>query len=63
METLEELDMVLVVYSTDHLDVGTVHVYLRGCKDQEIIDFTFEHLRIVHGKDSVEGFEVLHIAR
>ena len=63
METLEALDIVLVVYATDHLDIGTTHLYLRGCSDEEITNFTYEHLRVVHGKDAVEGFEVLSIVR
>lgn len=63
METLESLDIVVVVFATDHLDVKTTHLYTRGMTDDEITAFTYEHIKVVHGRDSVEGFEVLSILR
>lgn len=62
METLESLDMVVVVFATNHLDVKTTYHYgVRGESHASIVDKVYDSLVCEYGEDALQGFEVLSI--
>jgi len=63
MDTLEQMDIVVVVYSTDHLDVGTIHLYHREMNDAELVQRACECVEAERGADAMDGFEVHTIVR
>ena len=63
MDTLEQMDIVVVVYSTDHLDVGTTHLYYRDQSDAWIVQRACECVEAEKGADAMDGFEVHTILR
>lgn len=63
MDTLKQLDMVVVVFATDHLDVETLHIYDNDQTDEVATAFTQRYIEVTHGKDALKGFEVLSIVR
>lgn len=66
METLESLDIVVVVFATNDLDVDTIHLYgQRDRTEEEIVEMAIRCIIAEHEQreDAVEGFEVLSIVR
>lgn len=63
LDTLESLDMVVVVFATNDLDVSTQHWYGRSLTDEEVIREVLRQLERDYGVDAVTGFEVLSVAR
>ena len=70
LETLASLDMVVVVFVTDNVDIGTIHVYgrdsdrtLAELTEQAIECFIMEYASEEDGIDAAKGFEVMSVAR
>jgi hypothetical protein len=66
METLKQLDIVVVVYVTDHIDVSTTFVYgSSNLSDEEVVILAYECVLECHpqGDDAMDGWEVLNITR
>lgn len=63
METLYSLDIVVIVYATNHIDMTTTHLYNQKLSDSEVEEATYEQVKLDRGEDALEGFEVLSIVR
>lgn len=63
METLVSMDMIVIVFATDHLDVKTTYLYGRDYTNDDASKLAYESLVHDHGVDALEGFEVLSIVR
>lgn len=63
MEDLYSLDMIIVVFATNDLDLTTTHLYGRKHTDDEAKELAYEQVKLSHGEDAVKGFEVLSIVR
>ena len=61
METLESLDMVVVVFATNHLDVKTTYLYGRSRPHEEFEKLLLDSLINEYGEEALEGFEILSI--
>ena len=63
METLESLDIVVVVFATNHLDIKTMHYYGRNLTEEQLSEDVHQSAIAEYGIDAVEGFEVLCVSR
>lgn len=63
MDTLKQLDMVVVVFATDHLDVETTYVYGQFRTDAEVLECATDSLKQQYGFMKLEGLEFLSIVR
>ncbi len=65
MDTLKQLDIIVIVYVTDHIDVETVHIYNSKLTDEEVSEAAYKCVMANHpqGEDAMDGFEVLSILR
>lgn len=65
METLKELDIIVVVYVTDHIDIETTHIHGSELSDEEVSEQAYKCIKATHpqGEDAMDGFEVLTIVR
>lgn len=63
METLVSMDMTLIVFATNHLDVKVTYLYGREYSDEDASTLAYESLVHDHGEEALEGFEVLSIVR
>jgi len=61
METLESLDMIVIVFATNHLDVKTTYLYGRSMSYEETEVLLLDSLLNEYGEDALEGFEILSI--
>lgn len=59
MEDLYSLDMIVIVFAANDLDLTTTHLYGRKHTDEEVE----EQVKANHGEDAVKGFELLVIVR
>lgn len=64
-ESLYSLDIIVVVYVTDHIDIETIHIYGSGLTDEEVSEQAYKCIKATHpqGEDAMDGFEVLTIVR
>ncbi len=79
METLKSLDLVVVTFVTDNVDIDTIHIYGRDHTDEELAAFArecfiaqYDEAKIgliadfedeQSGIDAAKGFEVLCVSR
>lgn len=60
METLESLDMIVIVFATNHLDVKTTHLYGRKYTSEEVEMLLLDVLLEEYGEEALDG-EILSI--
>lgn len=63
METLMSMDMTVVVYATNHLDVKTTYLYGRDRTDAELATDVYDCLLAEFGEDALQGFEILTVVK
>ena len=68
LETLAAYDVVIVLFATDNVDIGTIHIYGRNHTLEELTkcakaSFIAEYASEEDGIDAAKGFEVLSVAR
>lgn len=61
MGTLASLDMVVIVFATNHLDVKTTYLYGRSRSQEELKELLLDALIEEYGEEALEGFEILSV--
>jgi len=61
METLESLDMTVIVFATNHLDIKTTYVYGREHTQEDLEEIALASLAEEYDEEVLEGFEILSI--
>lgn len=62
-ETLYGLDLTIVVFVTNHIDMTTTHFYGRKHNEDELYKLVKNQILKSHGEDALEGFEILSIVK